>query len=448
MESAQWEHLQSLFHSAAALPASARAAFLRTAAGADEKLIHSVLGMLEEDASDCSLLDRDLAQIASDILSEKPPGFPNSGRLGAYQIRSILGEGGMGVVYLAERADLGNLVALKVLRDAWMSPARRERFAFEQRTLARLNHPSIARLYDADVLPDGTPWFVMEYVDGLPLTQYCAAGSCDLEERLRLFRAACEAVDHAHRHAILHRDLKPSNILVKSDGTVRLVDFGIAKQLDPDGQSPDHTRTAFRYLTLSHAAPEQFRRESDTIQGDVYSLGVILYELLAGRSPLDLSLKSTLEAERLILEMEPEKPSIFGAVTLRANKTCWADLDVLCLAAMHKDLAHRYHSIEALIRDLDDYRNEEPLEARRDTLAYRTRKFVQRNAAAVTTTAFVLLFITGLTAFFVVRLAAARNAALFEAERARHIQNFTFNLVNGGDKDAGPSEGSARRYPD
>ena len=137
---------------------------------------------------------------------------------GPYRITSMLGEGGMGVVYLAERADLGSQAAIKILRDAWLSPARRERFAAEQRTLAQLNHPSIARLYDADTLPDGTPWFVMEYVEGVPLTEYCDTHASPIAERLRLFREVCEAVQHAHRHAIIHRDLKPSNILVTADG--------------------------------------------------------------------------------------------------------------------------------------------------------------------------------------------------------------------------------------
>jgi serine/threonine-protein kinase len=437
MDAAGWRELQSLFHSASALPAPERLAFVRASTGANAE---SVLGMLQEDASS-SLLDRDLAQIASDILTESPAGFPQGGRFGAYQIRGLLGEGGMGVVYLAERADLGSVVALKVLRDAWMSPARRERFTAEQRTLARLNHPSIARLYDADTLPDGTPWFVMEYVDGLALTHYCAIHNCTLEERLRLFRAVCEAVDYAHRHAVLHRDLKPSNILVKQDGSVRLLDFGIAKQLEPEGYSADHTRTALRHMTLAYAAPEQIRGESTSIQGDVYSLGVIFYELLTGRAPYELAQKSAIEVERLILETQPEKPSRFAATTLCARKTSWADLDILCATAMHKDLAQRYRSVEALVRDLDHYAHREPLEARRDTLMYRTRKFVQRHTAAVASTAFVLLVITGPTTFFVVRLTAARNMALLEAERTKRIQNFTFNLVNGGDKDAGPSEG-------
>ena len=230
----------------------------------------------------------------------------------------LLGEGGMGVVYLAEREDLGNLVAIKILRDAWLSPARRERFLSEQRTLAQLNHPSIARLYDADTLADGTPWFVMEYVDGLPLTEYCRQRQSSIDERLQLFRSVCEAVQYAHQHAVIHRDLKPSNILVKRDGTVRLLDFGIAKQLESLDAAGGPDANGLRLMTPAYAAPEQIRDGPVGVYTDVYSLGVILYELLAGRLPFDLSNRTPAEAETMIVEQEPEKPS---AVARQAGET-------------------------------------------------------------------------------------------------------------------------------
>ncbi|MGH9678200.1 MAG: serine/threonine-protein kinase, partial [Candidatus Acidiferrum sp.] len=271
----------------------------------------------------------------------------------------------MGVVYLAEREDLGSLVAIKLLRDAWLSPARRERFASEQRTLAQLNHPSIARLYDADTSPDGTPFFVMEYVDGVPLTEYCDKNNPPIQERLRLFRAICEAVLYAHQHAVIHRDLKPSNILVKDDGTVRLLDFGISKHLEDLGESATQTRTGLRLMTPAFAAPEQIRGEPVGIQSDVYSLGVILYQLLAGRLPFDLSNRTPAQAEKILTEQEAEKPSLAaektatlperGGSVASASKSAWADLDVLCLTAMHKDARRRYQSAEALIRDIDHY---------------------------------------------------------------------------------------------
>ena len=218
-------------------PADERVAFLAKACGGDDSLAAEVLAMLDEDARG-SLLDHEVGEIAGRVAGgEDVPAALR--QIGAYRVLKMLGEGGMGVVYLAQREDLGSLAAIKILRDAWMSPARRARFESERRTLAQLNHPSIARLYDADTLRDGTPFFVMEYVEGVPLTEYCRAHGCGVREKLRLFRAVCEAVHYAHRHAIIHRDLKPSNILVKADGSVRLLDFGIAKQMDPGGRSDE-----------------------------------------------------------------------------------------------------------------------------------------------------------------------------------------------------------------
>jgi serine/threonine-protein kinase len=179
--------------------------------------------------------------------------------------------------------DLGTKAAIKILRDAWLSPSRRRRFATEQRTLAALNHPGIARLFDAGVLADGTPWIVMEYVDGQSIVGYCRTHRLPVAEQLRLFRDVCAAVQFAHRHLIVHRDLKPSNILVGADGTVKLLDFGIAKQLAEADSEANVTRTGVRAMTPAYAAPEQLRGEPVGVHTDVYSLGVVLYELLTGR---------------------------------------------------------------------------------------------------------------------------------------------------------------------
>ena len=411
-----------------------------------------VLAMLEEDARGASLLDRDMTQVAHQVLEEASSPLPFK-EFGPYRLKEMLGEGGMGVVYLAERKDLGSLVAVKVLRDAWLSPARRERFASEQRTLAQLNHPSIARLYDADTLDDGTPWFVMEYVEGVPLTEYCRQHQCPVEERLQLFGSVCEAVQYAHQHAVIHRDLKPSNILVKRDGTVRLLDFGIAKQIEGLGGQPGQTRidqtlTGLRLMTPAYASPEQIRGDGVGIQADVYSLGVILYELLAGERPFDFSNLTPGEAETLIVEHEPAKPSSTatriaespGADVPIVSKAAWDDLDVLCLTAMHKDLQRRYRSVEALIRDVDHYLKGEPLEARADTVRYRLGKFVKRNLRAVSVAALVFTVVVGMAIFFTVRLAKARNADLAEAARTERIQRFMLNLFQGGDEAAGPSD--------
>src|SRR6516162_5317671 len=309
MDSDRWQKIQAVFHGAADLPKAEQQVFLAERCAGDQELRSHVEKMLLADEGENSLLERDVAQVAHQVLSEDSASLPALVQFGRYRIKRTLGAGGMGIVYLAERIDLGSLVAIKLLRDAWVSPARRERFAAEQRTLAQLNHPLIARLYDADTLADGTPWFVMEYVDGMPLTEYCSKHECSIRERLRLFRSVCEAVQYAHQHAVIHRDLKPSNILAKQDGTVRLLDFGIAKQLESLDTPVDQTRTGLRLMTPAYAAPEQIRGQRVGVHTDVYSLGVILYELLTGRLPFNLTNRTPAEAETMIMEQEPAKPS-------------------------------------------------------------------------------------------------------------------------------------------
>lgn len=432
MDSARWQKVQSLFHQAAELPVGERDSFLRRACQ-DESLVSDVLALLQEDAQSSSLLDRDIAGVAGEILEESdlPTGAQGFGR---YRIKSKLGQGGMGVVYLAEREDLGSLVAVKILRDAWLSPARRERFAAEQRTLAQLIHPLIARLYDADTSPDGTPFFVMEYVKGTPLTEYCDRHGLSLRARLLLFRTVCEAVIYAHQHAVIHRDLKPSNILVRDDGTIRLLDFGVAKHLENLEDLVDQTITGLRMLTPAYAAPEQIRGEQVGIRTDVYSLGVILYELLSGSLPFDLSGRTPAQAEKILTEQEAGRPSVAAAHKSQDNsgnqratslsKSAWADLDVLCLTAMHKDPRRRYQSVEALVRDVDHYLKGEPLEARADTRLYSLRKFVTRHQAAVIGLSAAFLLIIGLVSFFTLRLARERDNANRQTAIATSVNQF------------------------
>ena len=243
MNSERLDRLTSLFHEAVDLAEPEQTAYIRAACGNDEELRDELLVMIRADGPSGSLLDSSLAHLASQMLTASPALSGVPARFGPYSIKQLIGEGGMGVVYRAERDDLGSLAAIKVLRDHWLSPARRERFIREQRTLAQLNHPSIATIYDSDALPDGTPWFAMEYVEGVPVTDFCRERLRSVEERLKLFRAVCEAVQFAHRHAIIHRDLKPSNILVTSEGRVKLLDFGIARQVENDEQSANSTRT-------------------------------------------------------------------------------------------------------------------------------------------------------------------------------------------------------------
>src|SRR6266576_1858796 len=439
MNAARWEQIQALFHAVADLPDPAQRASLEAQCAEDPALMTEVLSLLEEDARGDSLLDRDAARVAGQVLEEAIPPALLEQHFGPYRMKRLLGQGGMGVVYLAEREDLGSVAAIKILRDAWLSPDRRERFASEQRTLAQLNHPAIARLYDADTLPDGTPWFVMEYVDGVPLTVFCELHASSIPERLRLFRAVCEAVEHAHRHLIVHRDLKPSNILVKPDGSVKLLDFGIAKQLDSLEGPADRTRTGLRLMTPAYAAPEQFLGEPVGIHTDIYTLGVVLYELLTGRLPFHLANRTPSEAETAVVEQRPERPSA-AAKEKSISRRAWADLDVLCLTAMHIEPQRRYRTVEALIRDIDHYLAGEPLEARPDTFGYRIGKFVRRNWQPVSAAAASLLVVVSLVVFYTVRLATARNAAVAEAGRTQRIQRFMLNLFQGGDEAVGPAD--------
>jgi tetratricopeptide (TPR) repeat protein/predicted Ser/Thr protein kinase len=442
IDTARWDRIQAVFHAAADLPAAAQAAFLRERCGGDRELLESVTAMLEEDARSGSLLDHDVARVAEQVLGGTHSNLPPD-RFGPYRLREVLGEGGMGVVYLAGRDDLGSVAAIKILRDAWLSPERRERFASEQRTLAQLNHPSIARLYDADTLGDGTPWFAMEYVQGVTLTSYCDEHGLAIPERLRLFRAVCEAVQHAHQHLVVHRDLKPSNILVTPEGAIKLLDFGIAKQLEHVGRTADQTRTGLRLMTPAYAAPEQITGSRIGVHTDVYALGVVLYELLTGRLPFDLAGLTPGQVETAIVVQEPERPSTKarqGGSAHAASKASWADLDVLCLTAMHKDPARRYKTVEALVRDVEHFLAGEPLEARPDAVGYRVGKFVRRNRAPVAAGAITLAVVVGLVVFYTARVTGARNAALAEAARTQRIQRFTMNLFEGGDREVGPAD--------
>jgi len=446
MDKSRWERIQELFHEAVDLPPTEQDTFLAAACDSDTELIQDVRAMLREDSCRASVLDRSVAEVAYKVLGDSDPARLREHDFGPYRLIRLLGEGGMGFVYLAERKDLGTQVAIKILRDAWLSPARRGRFAAEQKTLAQLNHPSIARLYDADALPDGTPWFSMEYVEGIPLTDYCILHNCTVEMRLHLLRSVCEAVQYAHSEAVIHRDLKPSNILVKHDGTIRLLDFGIAKQLESLDAPVKQTVTGLRLMTPAYAAPEQIRGDRVGIHTDVYSLGVILCELLTGQLPFDLTNLTPAEAACIIADHEPGKPSSTAnhELALRGttpiSKAAWADLDVLCLTAMHKDPTRRYRSVEALMRDIDHYLRAEPLEARPDNFSYRLGKFLERNRRSVMLAAATALLIVGMLAFFTVRLTKARNAALAEAARTERIQKFMLNLFDGGDQEVGPSD--------
>ena len=324
MDSERWERIQALFHRALAYSERERTYFL-SSLNEDPALIADVRAMLGEDAQPVELFNSGLAHLAHAILH--PP--MEHQKFHPYRLVKLLGEGGMGVVYLAEHEQHRTTAAVKILRDAWISPSRRHRFLLEQRALAGLVHPHIAQLYEAHTLPDGTPWFAMEFVDGFSLMKHCRHYALAVPTRLRLFRSLCEAVRHAHQHQLIHRDLKPSNVLVSAEGVLKLLDFGIAQQLDA-GQAG-----AAPWMTRSHAAPEQLTGEPTGVFTDVYALGIILYELLTDRLPFDASRRLADETVPVPVDATPE-------------------LAQLCQTAMQREPGSRYPSVTAMIVALDD----------------------------------------------------------------------------------------------
>ncbi len=450
MDPARWRTIERLFHEAAALAPERRRAFVVARAGDDARLAAEVLAMLDADAHGGSLLELDVAGVAAGVLAPEPAAARLGQALGPYRLRRVLGEGGMGVVYLAERDDLGSLVAIKILRDASLSPSRLARFAAEQRTLAGLRHPAIAQIHDAATLPDGTPWFAMEYVDGVTLVDYVHAHATSLPGRLHLLRAVADAVDYAHRHAVVHRDLKPANVLVTADGTVKLLDFGLARHLDEAGDEALRTRTGLRLFTPAYAAPELFRDGAAGTPADVYALGVILYELLTDRLPFDPGARSPVELMAAITAGGPLRPSSLARARVQrlggaarvpeASRAQWADLDVLCLTAMHHDPERRYRTVDALLRDIDHFLAGAPLDARPDSLRYRAGTFVRRHRQAVAAGGAGLAAVLGLAAWYTVSLRGARDAALAESARAQRIQAFMMGLFRAEEDAGGPPE--------
>ncbi|MBC7897973.1 MAG: serine/threonine protein kinase, partial [Cytophagaceae bacterium] len=387
LQASEWTRIQDLFHALADRSIAEQSAELDRLHLDFPDVAREVRGMLQADASGASLLDRGVAGAAGELL--RPVDALPPRKFGPYRVERLLGEGGMGVVYLGHRDDLDSRAAIKILANAWLSPARRERFRTETQTLAVLDHPSIARLLDADHLGDGTPWFAMEYVEGVPITTWAWTRPLDLRALLRLFLEVCDAVQHAHERAIIHRDIKPSNVLVTPQGGIKLLDFGIAKRFR-DAATDTRSRTGYRMLTPQYAAPEQFEGQAPGVSVDIYALGVMLFELIAGRRPYELdegrdptsviraayppNVRRALQATRAGKASTPS-----STITLAALSTSeWTDLDALFATALAPDPADRYRSVEAFRADVARFLAQEPLAARTATLGYRARKFLRR----------------------------------------------------------------------
>ena len=351
--------------------------------------------------------------------------------LGPYRLSAVLGRGGMGTVYLADRTggDFDQRVAVKILRRGMDTDDLLARFRRERRLLARLEHPNIARVVDGGSTDDGRPWLAMEFVDGEPIDVYAQQNGLDPRARIQLFLDVCGAVQHAHRNLVVHRDLKPGNVFVARDGSVKLLDFGIAKVIDPDDRDTSATATHVRLLSPRYGSPEQMRGEAVSTASDVYSLGVVLYELLTGRSPYADDTGELVDIERRVLRDEPVAPSTAitqedpahprGIDTAALRRALRGDLDTIVLKALRKEPARRYSSVDEFAEDLRRHLDGRPVLARPDSFGYRSRKFIQRNALAVggsAVLALALIATTVVTANLSVRAQRAQRAA--ESERA------------------------------
>ena len=410
MDPERWNRMSSVFITARERPSSERAAFLTEICGEDLALLQEVESMLAADA------------VGSELRLERGVvgAFPSGTRLGPYLIDSLVAEGGMGEVYRAERVDgaYRQVVAIKVLRPGYRTAEAVRRFRLERQVLARLEHPDIAAILDGGTTDDGRPYLVLQFVDGVPITEYCL--NQPIGTRLKLLARVARVVQFAHSRLIVHRDLKPSNILVQADGAPRLLDFGIAKLLDPEAEEGLRlaTRPDTRLLTPEHAAPEQLRGEPVSTATDVYALGVLLYSLLCGRRPFPTRGRPLHEVEASILEDSPPAPSTL--ITDGPDKRKISqDLDRITLMAIRKEPDRRYASAGQFAEDLERYLAGQPVLAGRDTLGYRARKFIVRNRGWVSLGAgisFLLLYVLATTLYQQQRIAAERDRA--ERERA------------------------------
>ena len=385
-------------------------------------------------------------------------------RLGPWLIVEVIGHGGMGTVYLAQRADgqYDQRVALKIVRSS-MPPERASlRFKAETHILARLSHPNIARLLDAGLTPEGSAYLVMEHVDGCPVTEYCDARRLTVDERLRLFLTVCDATQHAHQSLVVHRDLKPSNILVSRSGEVKLLDFGIAKLLERNHPLADETAPELRALTPAYAAPEQIRGEPVTTATDVYVLGVVLYELMTGSRPPHNEPDTTLTAGSNILPSAPstsvrrriksrgaeDRPAV--AAVAEARRTTPArlarhlegDIDRVVLKALQPEASRRYGSAGMLAEDIGRLLEGRPVAAQPDTVAYRVRRFIGRHRVGVAMTAVLFLSVV---AFAILAMLQARAVAI-ERDRAR-LQASRAERVLGARRRSLQAGGARRREP-
>ncbi|MEQ1604768.1 MAG: serine/threonine-protein kinase [Pyrinomonadaceae bacterium] len=402
MTPGEWQRIKDLFAEAIEKPADAREDFLKDACDGRSDIYDEVVSLIAASADPENLIENNSYDLASKIVAQETP--ITEQHFGRYKIIREIGSGGMGTVFLAERND-GEFVmqvALKIVRQSVADREIIERFRRERQILADLQHPNVAALHDGGVSEKGEPFLAMEFIDGEPLIEYANTHNLSVDDRIRLLIKVCSAVAFAHRNLIVHRDIKPSNILVGADGEPKLLDFGLAKSFD----SKDSViQTTLRAFTPAYASPEQITGGNITTASDIYSIGVILYELLTGSKPLQFEDKSFEEIVQTAIATSPRPPS---EALNTENRKLRGDLDNIALMALRKEPGRRYRSIEDLADDLQNHLDDRPVAARASTFAYRTSKFVARNKIAVAASALVL-----------VSLLAGIGVSLWQAEIAK-----------------------------
>lgn len=444
MDAARWNTIKDTFSEVVELPPTRRADIL---SGKDADLRAEVQRLLSAHDGSSDFIEQPFLVQNGIVLNDPDENIPG-GEIDGYRIIEKIGTGGMGSVYLVERAgsDFSHMAALKVIKRGMDTNAVLRRFIVERQILANLEHPNIARLIDGGATEDGRPYFLMEYVEGEDIRKFCGDHRLDTDERLRIFSKVCGAVSYAHQKLIVHRDLKPSNILVTDESEPKLLDFGIAKFLSPgwNADSAEVTATNFRIMTPEYASPEQLRGEPTTTATDVYSLGVVLYELMTGTRPFSFAGKSMAEIADAAVTKEPLRPSAAAASTneekatnrigdrrtgevdqqpqVRNPRSLRGDLDNIILKAIRREPDRRYQSVQEFSEDINRYLTGLPVRATGDTRSYRIQKFVHRHRAAVsfaTAVAILLLAATGITAwqYTVARQERARAEERFDQVR-------------------------------
>ena len=423
-----WKRVEALLNEALDIRQEDRSAFLDRSCAGDPQLRREVDSLLASVDKSVGFIERPLQQVAQ-LLTEESEG-PGS-RIQAYELLKLIGEGGMGKVYLAARADdqYSKQVAIKLLQAGFaQTTAMLLRFRSERQILADLDHPNIARLLDGGATPSGLPFLAMEYVDGIAIHEYCRQNRLSIEERLRLFITVCGAVDYAHKHLVVHRDIKPANILVTKEGAPKLLDFGIAKLVDPEDGTAAQTRTVDRLMTPEYASPEQITGSAVTTATDVYALGVVLYELLSGSRPFNLGTMTPMELYRAICERDPEAPSTRAAKadvpSAVAAEKIDGELDNIVMMAMRKEPGQRYRSARDLGDDITAYLNGYPVRAKTATLGYRSAKFIRRNRAAVAVAALAIVALVG----FSIRMAVLERRARQQQAIAERESGFLSSI--------------------